>query len=241
MTTYVLVHGAWGGSWGFHRVRPLLWQAGHQVFTPSMTGIGERQHLSRPEVGLSTHIEDVAAAVHYEDLDDIVLLGFSYGGMVVTGVLDRIGDRVRHLVYLDAFVPSDGQSVQSLTGLGAPPRQTEVGGDPAWTIPPKPRDLGDPEETRWVEERRSPQPIATFTEAVRLSKPLESWDFGLSYVKATADPGEAPDSPFWQALARAEASERWTSHRIECNHMVPLMKPNELAELLGAIGSNRAG
>ena len=242
MTTFVLVHGAWGGSWGFHEVRPLLWRAGHEVFTPSLTGIGERLHLSRPDVDLSTHIEDVAATVHYEDLDDIVLLGFSYGGMVVTGALDRIGDRVRHLVYLDAFVPSDGDSVQALTGLGArSAARSDEGGDQSSTIAPMPRDLGDPEQTRWAEERRSPQPIATFTEPVRLSKPVESWGFGLTYIKATADPGEAADSAFWQAAARAKASDRWAYHEIECNHMVPIMEPNELADLLMAVGSNQAG
>src|ERR1043165_9348736 len=118
MAIFVLVHGAWGGAHGFRKVRPLLRAAGHDVFTPSLTGIGERVHLTSPQVGLSTHISDVVNHVLYEDLDDIVLLGFSYGGMVVTGALEHIGTRVRHLVYLDAFVPGDGDSIRTL--LGAP-------------------------------------------------------------------------------------------------------------------------
>jgi len=104
---YVLVHGAWGGSYGFRFVRRLLHADGHEVFTPSLTGIGERSHLTGPHVDLSLHVLDVVNAVRYEDLDEIVLLGYSYGGMVVTGALDHIGTRVRELVYLDAFVPAD--------------------------------------------------------------------------------------------------------------------------------------
>lgn len=239
MTAIVLVHGAWGGSWGFHKLRPLLAAAGHQVFTPSLTGIGEREHLSRPDIGLGTHVTDVCSAVHYEDLDGIVLLGFSYGGMVVTGALDRIGHRVRHLVYLDAFVPDDGQSVQDLAGFDVPaPASDAATGDiSSWTIAPVPRDLGNPAQTAWVNERRSPQPIATFTEPVRLSRPLESWDFSRTYVKATADPDEADDSAFNRAAAKARTSQRWRYHEVACNHMVAIMKPDELASILLSLAS----
>ena len=111
MATYVLVHGAWSGAHGFRQVRPLLQAAGHQVFTPSLTGIGERAHLASPQVTLRTHVQDVVGQVLFEDLRDVVLVGYSYGGMVVTGALEHLADRVRHLVYLDAFVPDDGQSL----------------------------------------------------------------------------------------------------------------------------------
>jgi Predicted hydrolases or acyltransferases (alpha/beta hydrolase superfamily) len=119
MAVFVLVHGAWGGAHGFRKVRGPLREAGHEVFTPSLTGIGERAHLTSPQVCLTTHIADVVNAVWYEDLSDIVLLGYSYGGVVVTGALEHIGDRVRHLVYLDAFVPGDGETVASLGGATA--------------------------------------------------------------------------------------------------------------------------
>ena len=119
MTTFVLVHGAWGGSYGFKYVRGPLREAGHEVFTPSLTGIGERVHLASPQVDLTTHVTDVVNTILYEDLTDIVLLGYSYGGVVVTGALEHIGDRVRHLVYLDAFVPGDGETVASLGGATA--------------------------------------------------------------------------------------------------------------------------
>lgn len=236
MATFVLVHGAWGGSWGFRRVRPLLWGAGHEVFTPSLTGIGEREHLSGDGIDLSTHVEDVVRLVICEDLDHIVLLGFSYGGMVVTGALDRIGDRVDHLVYLDAFVPADGQSVADLVG-GTPPTDPER----PWLVPPRPRELATPIETAWADQRRSPQPIGTFTEAVSLAGPLEDHPFSLTYIKATADPGEEADSAFHRSAARAAGSDRWRHHEIATNHMVPLMDPGALATILLGLVADRGG
>ncbi len=230
MTTFVLTHGAWGGSWGFRKLRPLLSAAGHEVFTPSLTGIGEREHLASPDVNLSTHIADVTNTIYYEDLSNIVLLGFSYGGMVVTGALAEVAERIDHLVYLDAFVPADGQSVSDLAGI-----RGATDGD--WRIAPLPRDLGDEAETQWANERRSPQPAGTFTESVSLGATLESHRFDRTYIKATADANESPDSAFWQAAAMAKASEDWGYHEIACNHMVPLMKPDELAEILLGIGS----
>ena len=102
MATFVLVHGAWGGAHGFRHVRRLLRAAGHEVTTPCLTGIGERVHLASPLVNLSTHIRDVVNHILYEDLDQIVLVGFSYGGFVVIGALEHIAERVKHLVFLDA-------------------------------------------------------------------------------------------------------------------------------------------
>src|SRR5687768_11181776 len=114
MTTFVLVHGAWGGSYGWRKLRPLLTAQGHEVYTPSLTGLGERAHLTSPQVDLSLHIQDVVNAIWYEDLKDITLVGYSYGGMVVTGVVDYLAERIKHLVYLDAFLPNDGQALQAL-------------------------------------------------------------------------------------------------------------------------------
>ena len=119
MTTFVLVHGAWSGSFGWHLLAPLLRAAGHDVTTPSLTGLGERAHLATPQTNLTTHVTDVVNHFEFEDLRDVVLVGHSYGGMVVTGAVDKIGDRVKHLVYLDAFVPQDGQAVYAVNG--APP------------------------------------------------------------------------------------------------------------------------
>ncbi len=231
----VMVHGAWGGSYGFRKVRPILSRAGFEVFTPSLTGIGERSHLAHPGIDLRTHVTDVVNAVLYEDLDDIVLLGFSYGGMVATGALDHIGDRVHDLVFLDAFVPVDGDSANSLVGT---PTTAAIELGQGSFVPPRPRVLDDPDETAWSDARRSPQPVKTLTDTVALSKPLEAWDFSLTYVKATADPNESVDSAFWRAARAAEASPAWTYHEIATNHLIPFTHPAALATILVDLASS---
>jgi pimeloyl-ACP methyl ester carboxylesterase len=232
MATYVLVHGAWSGAHNFRHVRRLLQQAGHEVFTPSLTGIGERAHLTGPTVDLTTHVWDVANAVLYEDLTDIVLVGFSYGGFVVSGALAHIADRVRHLVYLDAFVPADGQSVASLNGLGA---GSPVGPGATWLVPPIPREFDDPDETAFAVPRRTDHPARCFTEAVRLDRPVEDFPFALTYIKATGEPRPASGGPFWDAADRARASDRWAYHEIATNHMIANNRPAELAAVLLAL------
>jgi pimeloyl-ACP methyl ester carboxylesterase len=147
MTVFVLVHGAWGGAHGFRKVRGPLRAAGHEVFTPSLTGIGERAHLTSPQVSLTTHITDVVNAVEYEDLRDVVLLGFSYGGFVVTGALEYMAERVRHLVYLDAFVPDHGDTVDAVSGMGA--GRGVMGLDRDWLVPPQPATGKSPPATWW--------------------------------------------------------------------------------------------
>jgi pimeloyl-ACP methyl ester carboxylesterase len=231
MTTFVLVHGAWGGAHGFRLVRRILQVEGHEVFTPSLTGIGERAHLTGPQVTLRTHVDDVVNQILFEDLDDIVLLGFSYGGMVVTGALEHVADRVGHLVYLDAFVPDDGQSVADFTGMSRGRR----GPDDPWSIAPPSRELDDPGLTAWWNARRVAQPRGTFTEAVRLARPLEEYAFGLTYVKATGGPSD--DDPFVPFGERARDNPAWAYHEIATSHMIPENRPAELVAILRGIGS----
>lgn len=228
MAVFVLVHGAWGGAHGFRKIRGPLRAAGHEVFTPSLTGIGERAHLTSPQVCLTTHITDVVNAVVYEDLRDIVLLGFSYGGFVVTGALAHIGDRVRHLVYLDAFVPGDGDTVDgSREGAG---RVIGLGRD--WLVPPLAREFDDPAEAAWAGARRTPQPAACFSEPVRVPRAVEDYPFTRTYIKATGEPRPAAGGPFWAAADRAKASPDWRYREIATSHMVPSNRPGELARLL---------
>lgn len=237
MTTYVLVHGAWSGASQFRRVRPLLGAAGHEVFTPSLTGLGDRVHLASPQVDLTTHVRDLVNTVLYEDLADIVLLGFSYGGFVVSGALDHVGDRVRELVFLDAFVPDDGDTVLSL--LGRVPSAPIAVGEP-WLVPPPTRAFDDPDEGAFANPRRTPQPIGCFTEPVRLSRPLEEWSLGRTYVKATGDePDALGGEAFWAAADRARSSTSWSYHELATTHMVPHNRPEELAQLLLELGSPR--
>ena len=230
MTVFVLVHGAWGGAHGFRKIRGPLRAAGHEVFTPSLTGIGERVHLTSPQVGLTTHITDVVNTILYEDLRDIVLLGFSYGGMVITGALEHIGDRIRHLVYLDAFVPGDGDRVDTTAGIGAGRGVIELGGD--WLVAPPPREVDDPAEAAWAAARRTPQPAGCFTEPVRLVRPLEDYPFTRTYVKATGEPRPDPGGPFWAAADRAAHSPAWRYREIATSHMIPSNRPDDLVRLL---------
>ena len=230
MATFVLVHGAWSGAHGFRHVRRSLTKLGHEVFTPSLTGIGERVHLTSPSVGLHTHVDDLVNHVLYEDLDPIVLLGFSYGGMVVTGALDAIADRVVQLVYLDAFVPADGDSLFGLLGLDDRPTPT-VGSD--WQVLAAPRMFDDPNEADFINPRRVPHPVRCFTERVTLSQPLEEFSFGRTYIRATADSSDAPGAAVFEAAAaHADASPQWNAREIATNHMVPSNRPDELAAIL---------
>jgi pimeloyl-ACP methyl ester carboxylesterase len=225
MTTFVLVHGAWSGAHGFRRVRPLLRAAGHDVFTPSLTGIGERVHLASPQVTLTTHVRDVVNMILYEDLTGIALVGFSYGGFVVTGALEHVADRVRHLVYLDAFVPDDGDTVWALAGNASP--STVTLGE-SWLVPPPDREFDDPAEAAFANARRVPQPAGCFSEPVRVSRPLEDHPFPRTYIKAIADGNDA----FWAAADRARRSPAWTYREVATSHMVPVNRPDELAAIL---------
>ena len=111
MSTFVLVHGAWHGGWCYKRVAQILRKAGHEVYTPTLTGLGERSHLMSPTVNLDTHVQDIGNVIRWEELSDLVLCGHSYGGMVITGVADKVPDKIKALVYLDAFVPSNGEAI----------------------------------------------------------------------------------------------------------------------------------
>jgi hypothetical protein len=153
--------------------------------------------------------------------------------MVVTGVVDRSGERVKHLVYLDAFLPKDGQALYTINAPpGAPPPPPPGPGED-WLVPPIARPFDDPAEQAWSDARRVSQPRSCFTEPVRLHKPLEDHSFSLTYIKATADarPAEGPQG-FWPFADRTRADPRWRYREIDCDHMVPLKKPQELTNLL---------
>jgi pimeloyl-ACP methyl ester carboxylesterase len=195
-----------------------------------LTGIGERVHLVSPQVTLSTHIRDVVNHVLYEDLTEIVLVGFSYGGFVVTGALEHIADRVRHLVYLDAFVPDDGDTGMKLA-MGIDPIPAELGAE--WLVPAPERHFDDPAEAAWATARRTPHPVGCFTEPIRLLQPLETFAFSRTYIKATLDPPtDLGASAFLSAAERAKTSPDWRYFEIETTHMVPNNRPKELAAIL---------
>lgn len=220
MATFVLVHGAWGGSYNWRKVRPMLQAAGHTVFNPSLTGLGERTHLASPSVNLSTHIEDVCNALFYEDLSDVILVGHSYGGMVVAGVADRMPERIKHLVFLDAFLPSDGQSLCDLGGNRGEESAT-------WRVPPRPTSE---QLDAWTQARRGAHPRGCFEEKVSLSAPLESRPFSLTYIVAT---GRFDPSPFFEDTAeRLRGDPRWTVREVGGGHSMMRTNPQGLFNLL---------
>jgi pimeloyl-ACP methyl ester carboxylesterase len=222
--TYVIVHGAWGGSWAFRRVAELLEARGHAVYRPSLSGLGERVHLASPSVGLSTHVEDVGNLLVFEGLRDVVLVGHSYGGAVIAGVAEKHPERLRRLVFLDAFVPEDGESVMKMTEVNGRRAWIEsmVQGDyvvPSWVKPadPMPRDV--------------PQPLRTFTEPIAIKNPAARRLAG-TYI-LTVDPGATKDN-FDFCAERAKA-RGYGVERMEADHNPQRSAPEALAERLHRI------
>ncbi len=176
-SVYVLVHGAWHGGWCWKKVKALLEARGHTVFTPTLTGLGERSHLLTPQIDLSTHIEDIVSMLEYEDLYNVILVGHSYAGMVISGVAEKAVNRISHLVYLDAYLPEDGKSIVDYLPIPSLDKIVIDKGD-GWRIPPlgKLQDLGitDEQDIEWVKTRVGDQPYKTFTETISLSKPANT-------------------------------------------------------------------
>lgn len=176
MATFVLVHGAFTGGWYWSRVRPLLEAAGHAVWTPTLTGAGERAHLLSRAVTLETHITDIVNVLRYEDLRDVVLVGHSYGGMVITGVADRAPERLSRVVYLDAAFPKNGQNATGgfAEGTGEVLDQMASGpDDTSWLLPPLPLvayGVTAAEDIAWIGDRRTPHPLPTLNEPIRLTR-----------------------------------------------------------------------
>lgn len=219
--TYVIVHGAWGGSWAFKEVDSLLTAKGHVVYRPSLTGQGERVHLASPEITLSTHINDVVNMILFEKLTDIVLVGHSYGGMVITGVAERIPERIRKLVYLDALLPVDGESlVSAMPGGGEWLKSMEKEGMivPAWVRPeqPYPKDV--------------PQSLKTFTEPLSLKNAAAKSLPGVYIL--TIDPGKTAAEDDFAAFAKRARDRGYKYIEIIADHNPQWSRPRELAELL---------
>jgi len=219
----VFVHGAWAGGWHYTKVEPLLEEAGFKVYRPTMTGLGERFHLAREDVGLSTHIEDIVNVLEFENLENVVLVGHSYGGMVISGVANRVPHRIRKLVYMDAIVPEDGESVMDLAGdainsmaeagaAGAPPWQLV----PLWVKPGKlpPMDV--------------PQSLLTFTEPIVLDNP-DANGIPAAFI-LTVEAGKDSDNfDFFADRARAR---QWEVVTMEGGHNPQWFQPEVLVGVL---------
>jgi pimeloyl-ACP methyl ester carboxylesterase len=230
MTTYVLVHGAWHGGWCWRRVGRTLKVTGSDVYTPTLTGLGERAHLASREVDLETHIGDVLGVIEVEDLTEIVLVGHSYGGIVVTAVADRAAQRIAHLVYLDAVVPRDGQCLYDCTPAQIKTHfeeQARIGGE-GWRVPVAVASaqflgLKHEEDLRWVMPKLTPHPIRTFREAVRLGSKLPP--VPRTYINCIGD--KALGQP---KTMQADGIDDY--HELRTGHDAMVTAPQDVADLL---------
>ncbi len=217
--TFVIVHGAWGGGWSWKEVDQLLTADGHTVYRPTLTGQGERVHLASPDIGLNTHITDVVNVIRFEDLHDIVLVGHSYGGMVITGVAQQVPDRIARLIYLDALLPEDGQSVNTLF-----PKEKRTIKDgfavPTWHLPAEP-----PYDV--------PQSEKTFSDPITVNNPLAA-KLTADYILLVDPPTKTEDARFYPFYQRATA-RGWGMHTLASDHNAWRSHPKELVELLEKI------
>jgi pimeloyl-ACP methyl ester carboxylesterase len=225
--TFVLVAGAWHGGWCWQRITPLLRAAGHDVHAPSLTGLGDREHLASRSVSLNTHITDVANLLLMEDLKDVVLVGHSYAGFVVTGVADRSPARIRTLVYLDAFVPEDGKS---LADYVLPDRRAafeQTGKEKGFydPFPLAPFGVTKPEDVAFAQPRLRPQPYLTFTQPLKMKGPLNK---PRVYVRATE-----PSYPQFEGLAQQlKTDPNWKYAEVTGGHDCMITNPRGLADAL---------
>lgn len=211
-------------------MRPLFRASGHEFFSPTYTGLGERAHLARPEVDLSTHVQDVLAVLELEDLKDVTLLGHSYGGMVATGVADKAAGRIARVVYLDAFAPKDGQSLFDLLGPKgeANMRAGAAKDGDGWKLPinPMPADTS-PEDVAWASPRRRPQPIKTFEQKIKLESKVPMPPRHYIYAKKNG-----PGDVFRQFGERAKSEAGWKYWEIDASHNPHITCPEALMALL---------
>lgn len=221
----VLVHGAWGGAWQFARIEPFLRERGFEVRRVTLTGLGERVHLASPDIGLETHIEDVANVLRFERLERVILVGHSYGGMVVTGVADRLPERVARLIYLDAALPADGESLADLRGGASAFAPLERGGMvvPNWVPAGKPLPVD------------VPHPLRTFTDKLALRSPALAAVPGAYLL--TVEPGRDPETDDFASMAARARARGWPVKVMEADHNPHWRKPAETAALLAELAT----
>jgi len=235
-TTFVLVHGSFLGGWCWREVKNLLAQAGHTVYAPTLTGLGERIHLRSAEIGLQTHITDITNLIEWEELTDLVLVGHSYGGTVITGVCDAIKDRIRHVIYLDSNVPRNGET--NYPGVTRQAIEQVYGElDEGYLIPPPPlSDFGltpdnvSAEIYAWYKRRLTAHPLQTYLEPLILEKG-GSEGLPRTYIFCTADRPK-PYPPPLQALLNRVQGSSWSYKELDSGHNAMTLAPDELCNML---------
>jgi pimeloyl-ACP methyl ester carboxylesterase len=232
--TYVLLHGAWHGAWCWQRVVPLLQAAGHKVHTPTQTGVGERSHLLSREITLETFILDLTNELFFKDLHDVILVGHSFGGIAISGAADRMPERIRHLVYLDAMVLLDGQSPFSRVppDVAQKRRELSVQTSGGLSIPvPTAEMLGvtDPKDAQWLMAKCTPHPVSTYEDAIHLAHEPGN-GLPATYIAVTPHYG-----PVAASRDYAKSRSDWHYMEIAAGHDAMVTSPEALTKLLLSI------
>jgi pimeloyl-ACP methyl ester carboxylesterase len=226
---FVLVHGAWHGGWCWRRVADRLERAGHKVYAPSLTGLGDRAHLITSRINVSTHITDITNIIRFEDLSDIVLVGHSYAGFVISGVAERALTQIRSIVFLDAYVPQNGQSIYSMSSeklretVNAAVKRGETGMAPARAAYFKVNE----KDRAYVDSKCTPQPVGTYNEPLTITGARER------VAKKTYIRAKGFNAPGFDAVvARLRNDPSWKIHDMPCGHDAMIDMPERLTELL---------
>lgn len=229
--TFVLVHGAWHGGWCWSKVADALRSCGHEVYTPTLTGLGERSHLVGCDVTMQTLVQDVANVLTWEDLQDVTLVGHSFGGLVISGVADLMPQRLHRLVYLDAFLLESGVSTFDTLPADVVEKLRAVAADqPVAALPaPRPKSLGltDPDDIAFVESRLTPQPLGTYETSIQLKHPIGN-GLPCTYVHCT--------SPSFAAVQESrewvKSNTNWPWMELETGHDAMVSAPSLVTRLL---------
>jgi pimeloyl-ACP methyl ester carboxylesterase len=225
---FVLVHGAWHGGWCWRRVSDLLEAKGHKVFTPTMAGLGACSHLLNKDVNLTTHITDIVNFIKWEDISDIVLVGHSYGGYIVSGVAEQLADKIGSIVFLDAFIPESGDSLAASSSQ--PVREAIAAAVGRGELALKPVSAAvfrvNEKDRAWVDAKCTPHPIAALTEKITLTGARDKIA-KKSYIRAAG----YPSVPFDAALAKAKAAS-WKTFEMTAGHDAMVDEPDKLADIL---------
>ncbi|MEU7240156.1 alpha/beta fold hydrolase [Streptomyces sparsogenes] len=241
MTTYLLVHGAWHSGRAWDRVVPLLTAAGHRPIAPSLTGYGDKAHLLGPEVGLDTHVEDVVRLITGEDLTDVVLVGHSYAGLVISSAANQVPDRISHLVYLDAMVPEHGETAADVLPKAQEVIDRALASESGWRVPPIPEmpppmglfGVTDPEDVAWLRTMLSDQPVRCLQQPVRLDNPAVN-GIPRTHIHCTAGQPEGfARRPVPATQPNGSPSQVW---ELATGHDCMITTPVELTDLLLKLG-----
>ena len=235
MATFVLVHGGWHGGWCWQKVIPFLEEASHEVYAPTLTGLAERASELSPDVGLDTHIQDIVGELLEKNLHGVILVGHSSGGMVITGVVDQVPERIAHLVYLDTFVPRDGESLADISPIVIRQlrKKAQAHGD-GWRVDSQGTyGVTTEPDLSWVLSKVTPQPLKTFEQPLHLKNPAIVSAKPRTHIDCTG-------SGFFFSLMRHLVARRalppteegWRLRQLPTGHDAMITMPRELADLL---------